>query len=741
MRVRRRSGRARLVAAWRQGRTGYPFVDAGMRQLLAEGWMHNRLRMVTASFLVKDLHVWWPVGARHFLDHLLDGDLASNNHGWQWVAGTGTDAAPYFRVFNPVAQGQRFDPDGDVRPPLGPRARPPRRSRGARAVAARGRVRARLPGARSSTTTSSAASRCAATSRRRKRCGVTSRDRRGASLPARRARLPGPGDRRGPAEARPADGWVVAATLLVGAVAAWRRRCGSSRATRASTSAAIGLAAVWAVGAFASGPLHLGTARTRAAGTPGRWSRRWSSALLPLAACLLAGAFSSPGLPPCASRSTTSSTTPAFGSLPVVLVITVLNGIAEELYFRGALYAALRRPRPVAVTTVLYALTTVGSGVPLLVVAAAAARRCSPPCSAGSPAACSARSSPTSRGRSACSCSCPPSSPPEGDPMTTDPLATDRTDRTALVTGASGYIGGAARPPAARRGLAGAGAHPEPQVARAGRPWADDVEVVEGDATSAEDLRQALDGVRRRLLPDPLDGRRPRLRRARPRPRHAFAGGRTSAASAGSSTSAGCTPHGAELSPHLASRVEVGEILLGSGVPTAVLQAAVVLGDGSASFDMLRYLTGRLPAMVAPKWLDNRIQPIAVDDVLHYLVGAADLPAEVNRTFDIGGPEVLTYGDMLRRFAAGRRACARRLIVTVPVLTPRLASHWVGLVTPMTPASPSRWSAAWSTRSSAASTTSPGTSPNRRAGSSASTPPSAPRRRTRHPTTACATWH
>ncbi len=100
------------VEAWRAGRTGYPVVDAGMRQLLAEGWMHNRVRMITASFLTKDLHVWWPLGARHFLDHLVDGDIASNNHGWQWVAGTGTDASPYFRVFNPVTQGERFDPDG-----------------------------------------------------------------------------------------------------------------------------------------------------------------------------------------------------------------------------------------------------------------------------------------------------------------------------------------------------------------------------------------------------------------------------------------------------------------------------------------------------------------------------------------------------------------------------------------------------------------------------------------------------
>lgn len=101
------------IDAWRAGQTGYPIVDAGLRQLLATGWMHNRVRMVTASFLTKDLHVWWPVGARHFMQHLIDADLASNNHGWQWVAGTGTDAAPYFRVFNPTTQGERFDSAGD----------------------------------------------------------------------------------------------------------------------------------------------------------------------------------------------------------------------------------------------------------------------------------------------------------------------------------------------------------------------------------------------------------------------------------------------------------------------------------------------------------------------------------------------------------------------------------------------------------------------------------------------------
>jgi len=102
----------REFTAWQEGRTGFPIVDAGMRQLRASGWMHNRVRMIVASFLVKDLHIEWQHGARHFLHWLVDGDLASNQHGWQWTAGTGTDAAPYFRVFNPTTQGKKFDPTG-----------------------------------------------------------------------------------------------------------------------------------------------------------------------------------------------------------------------------------------------------------------------------------------------------------------------------------------------------------------------------------------------------------------------------------------------------------------------------------------------------------------------------------------------------------------------------------------------------------------------------------------------------
>ncbi|PVZ13227.1 cryptochrome/photolyase family protein [Actinomycetospora cinnamomea] len=99
--------------AWQEGRTGFPAIDAAMRQLRGQAWMHNRMRMAVASFLVKDLHLPWWRGARHFLQLLVDGDLPSNQHGWQWAAGTGTDAAPYFRVFNPVTQGERFDPQGE----------------------------------------------------------------------------------------------------------------------------------------------------------------------------------------------------------------------------------------------------------------------------------------------------------------------------------------------------------------------------------------------------------------------------------------------------------------------------------------------------------------------------------------------------------------------------------------------------------------------------------------------------
>jgi deoxyribodipyrimidine photo-lyase len=98
--------------AWKSGKTGFPLVDAAMRQLITEGWMHNRTRMIVASFLVKDLHLEWQLGADFFKEHLIDYDVASNAHGWQWTAGTGTDASPYYRVFNPIEQGKKFDVEG-----------------------------------------------------------------------------------------------------------------------------------------------------------------------------------------------------------------------------------------------------------------------------------------------------------------------------------------------------------------------------------------------------------------------------------------------------------------------------------------------------------------------------------------------------------------------------------------------------------------------------------------------------
>ncbi len=104
---------AQRLQAWQQGRTGFPLVDAGMRQMLADGWMHNRIRLVTASFLIKDLHIGWEHGADWFMNCLRDGDIPQNQLNWQWVAGCGTDAAPFFRVFNPTGQATKFDPDGD----------------------------------------------------------------------------------------------------------------------------------------------------------------------------------------------------------------------------------------------------------------------------------------------------------------------------------------------------------------------------------------------------------------------------------------------------------------------------------------------------------------------------------------------------------------------------------------------------------------------------------------------------
>ena len=253
--------------------------------------------------------------------------------------------------------------------------------------------------------------------------------------------------------------------------------------------------------------------------------------------------------------------------------------------------------------------------------------------------------------------------------------------RLALVTGVTGYIGSRLVPRLLEEGWR-VRVLTRDAGKVADRSWRERVEVVEGDATSAEVLDRALAEVDvAYYFLHSMDGAGGFVERDRELAR-TFGRSATDAGVGRIVYLSGLHPHAGPLSDHLASRVEVGDLLMGSGTPTAVLQAAIILGSGSASFEMLRYLTTRLPAMITPKWLDNRIQPIAVGDVLHYLVGAADLPADVDRTFDIGGPEVLTYREMINRFAsiAGLRP---RLIVSVPVLSPFLASQWVGLVTPV----------------------------------------------------------
>ena len=215
------------------------------------------------------------------------------------------------------------------------------------------------------------------------------------------------------------------------------------------------------------------------------------------------------------------------------------------------------------------------------------------------------------------------------------------------------------------------------------RPWSADVEIAVADAGDESAVRRALEGVDvayyliHSLGTDASFERRDRAA-ARAFAAAAKAMGVQRIVYLGGIISG----QAGELSPHLRSRAEVGDILLASGVPTAALQAAVIIGSGSASFEMLRYLTERLPAMVTPKWVDTRIQPIAVRDVLRYLVGSAALPADVSRRFDIGGPDVLTYAQMMRRYAEVARLTPR-IIVPVPLLTPRLSSLWVGLVTPV----------------------------------------------------------
>ncbi|GAB2471035.1 hypothetical protein GCM10027030_02120 [Luteococcus sediminum] len=209
--------------------------------------------------------------------------------------------------------------------------------------------------------------------------------------------------------------------------------------------------------------------------------------------------------------------------------------------------------------------------------------------------------------------------------------------------------------------------------------WDGRIHVVEGDASSSDDLAEAMQGADVAWFLIHAMGGGDDFAETERQIAHAFADAARDAGVSRIVYLGGLHPDG-ELSEHLASRVEVGEILMASGVPTAAVQAGVVLGDGSASFQMLRDLTERLPGAIGPKFLANRIQPIDHRDVVHYLVRAGDLGPEHNRTFDVGGPDRLSYAEMMKAYAKVQ-GMGPRPVMIAPLWTPGLASHWIGLIT------------------------------------------------------------
>ncbi|MDT5147114.1 MAG: hypothetical protein QOC58_1759 [Mycobacterium sp.] len=252
-----------------------------------------------------------------------------------------------------------------------------------------------------------------------------------------------------------------------------------------------------------------------------------------------------------------------------------------------------------------------------------------------------------------------------------------------LVTGATGYIGARLVPRLLDEG------HEVRALARnpaklSDVPWRDRAEVARGDLGELDSLIAAFDGIDVVYYLVHSMGSSDDFADEEARAvRNVVTAARRSGVRRIVYLS-GLHPEGRKLSPHLESRKAVGEAVIGSGIETVVLQAGVVIGSGSASFEMIRHLTDRLPVMTTPKWVHNRIQPIAVRDVLYYLVAAATAPVPSSRTWDIGGPDVLEYGDMMRVYAdvAG---LGKRYLVVLPFLTPTIASLWVGTVTPIPP--------------------------------------------------------
>lgn len=260
-------------------------------------------------------------------------------------------------------------------------------------------------------------------------------------------------------------------------------------------------------------------------------------------------------------------------------------------------------------------------------------------------------------------------------------LGRDGKPARCLVTGATGYIGGRLIRELLSHGYRVRILARKPERLK-DHPWIDRVEVVSGDAHDVTALDKALDGIdvayyllHALMSKDDFEQEEKDIAEK-------FGTAAKKADIQRIVYLGGIIAENELLSPHLQSRADTGTILKSFGVPTIELRAGIVIGSGSASFEMLRYLTERLPIMTTPRWVETKIQPIAVRDVLRYLVGAAAIDSSISGDFDIGGPEVFSYREMMMKYAeaAGLR---KRIIIPVPVLTPKLSSGWVGLVTPV----------------------------------------------------------
>jgi uncharacterized protein YbjT (DUF2867 family) len=259
-------------------------------------------------------------------------------------------------------------------------------------------------------------------------------------------------------------------------------------------------------------------------------------------------------------------------------------------------------------------------------------------------------------------------------------MKNENQERIYLVTGASGYVGGRLV-----RALLEDKKKVRVLVRDAkkilGQSWASHVEIVEGNASNCADLDQALQGIHTAYyLLHSIN-----VATDFGHIESAMAKGFAEAAERASISQIvylGGIANDENRSRHLTSRMNTGIELASGSTPVLELRAGIIIGSGSASFEMLRHLTHRLPIMTTPKWVSNRTQPIAIRDVLHYLRSAADLDSPVDGIRDIGGPEVVTYAEMMQKFAAisGLR---KRIIVQIPVLSPKLSSLWIGLVTPV----------------------------------------------------------